>query len=108
VTTMPFEALARTSDPHTSHTAAAHITPRAGTIRAEVLDIAKGLPHGFTHRDMVAHYQYRVRHMDAPPTTDSSVRTRVHELVQAGDIHDSGRLVTSPHGRSEIIWEYRP
>lgn len=108
MTTQPFEALARTTDPQTSHIAAALVTPRAGTIRDEVLEIARGLPHGFTHRDMVALYAYRVRHMGAPPTTDSSVRTRVHELVEAGHLHDGGRRMTSPHGRTEIIWTVRP
>lgn len=100
---------ARRTDPTTSHLAAQKVQPRAATIREIVFKIASTTSFetdGFTLRRMCA--RYVTLYGDSHPATDSSIRTRVHELVQEGYIEDTGERTKSPTGRAEIIWRHRP
>jgi len=102
---------ARNTDPSTSHEAAAKVAKRAPTIRTAVLDTLRlyfPRPERFTLEEVVAVYRRRVERGAAPRTTDSSVRTRVSELVTLGEVRDTGEkivLYTSRAGRRCILWE---
>lgn len=97
---------ARTTDPGTSHTAAEHVAPRTQTIRAAVLEtlaVYAG-PKPFTLLDVVGWYARRAANGRAPVTTDSSVRTRVCELVRDKTIHDTGFKATVDGHRPMTLW----
>lgn len=98
---------ARRLDPTTSHLAADRVKTRTPAIRNAVLGLARTFPQGFTHRQMVALYKRNAGRGQVPPATDSSVRSRVHELVQSGDIIDTGKRHEG-RTRAEIIWRAVP
>jgi hypothetical protein len=93
-----FTTLARTTDPVTSHMAAASLKT-ADKVRTRVLGLMKGLIAS-THHELIATYRAMFEDM----TTDSSIRTRCKELVAAGYIENSGRMIKLPSGRSAIVW----
>lgn len=106
MTTAPVQPRARHTDPATSHAAAQSTTRRVESIRHHVLEVAYSLHEGFTHRELIA--AYRAWPYPLPRATDSSIRTRCHELLERGYIEDTQRRVKGPTGRSEIVWQYRP
>jgi hypothetical protein len=76
-------AVARSTDPHTSHDAAKAVTPATGTIRAQVEAFAFGKnDKGFVDEELSAAFG---------ASDKSSYRTRRAELTEAGVIVDSGR-----------------
>lgn len=101
-------ARARTTDPATSHEAAASIAPE--DLRASqrfVLDVFRRYsPHRFCDESLIVHYGYalKARHVVAAQS-DSGIRTRRRELVDAGYLRDSGEKVVLPSGRRSIVWE---
>lgn len=73
-------ARARTSDPFTSHAAAAVATRNLPTVRAAVYAILEDADEPMTHDQLIAAYGRRVMGGQARRSTDSSIRSRCNEL----------------------------
>jgi hypothetical protein len=87
---------ARSSDPATSHQAAASISSeRLRESQAHVLDTLR-LDGPLTDERLVD--------LIAPMQSPSGVRTRRAELVALGLVVDSGRRERTQSGRSSIVW----
>lgn len=95
-------AHARRTDPQTSHDAARSI--RASRM-VEVQDRILFLLHlhgGLTQDAVIEGYRMRWGSRDS----DSSIRTRLSELCDAGKVRDSGIRKSLPKtGRTAILWE---
>lgn len=89
---------ARTTDPQTSHEAAASVNNLTATKEA----ILKALVRPRTDVDLVDAYRNL---KGAPTASESGIRSRRAELVAAGLIVDSGARTKLPSGRSAIIWK---
>lgn len=100
------EAHARGTDPATSHAAAASITE--DDLRASqraVLAVLRRYGPGDFATITKAYDTARYFDPDAHPNqSDSGLRTRVAELVDARLVCDSGERVTLPSGRQAIVW----
>lgn len=97
-------AHARTSDPSTSHAAAASLT--SDVIRrsqAEVLTVLTELGEA-TDAQLVARYTALALAERVTGQSQSGVRTRRKELVRAEKVVDSGRRERMPSGRQAIVW----
>lgn len=81
--TTPDRAYARTTDPYTSHAAAAAVTRSLPTIRAAVLAILEAADEPMTHDQLIAAYGRAVMNGQARRTGPSSIRTRCNELEKA-------------------------
>ena len=98
-------ARARTTDPTTSHEAAAGID----LIRSQMLVLTfarEYMGEYFTDKGLVSTYRRVVEAEEAqlPPLSDSRIRTARRELVDAGLIAFAG--YTEPaRGRRESIWK---
>lgn len=90
---MPF---ARTTDPETSHEAAQSIT-NITPLKQEIL---QRLMTPMTDADLIA----VIRNGSRLLVTESGVRSRRAELVQAGLVKDTGERVKLATGRSAIVW----
>jgi hypothetical protein len=91
-------AVARRSDPDTSHDAAASVT-RISEMQAlivQVLEICGPLSDTALRGHVIDHTDVRI--------SDSGLRTRRRELVEMGKVRDSGQRVTLPTGRQSIVW----
>lgn len=99
------QPVARTSDPETSHAAAASITP--ATLRASheaIIELMTLIGYG-TDEYICNQYEL-LRNMHAwPRQSQSGIRTRRHELTNAGIIIDSGQRAPTISGRLAIVWE---
>lgn len=97
------QAYARSTDPFTSHEAAASIFD--WKIKASQRAILRLLEiHGpMTHEQMVQNYP--VNACTWPRQSESGIRTRCKELVRLGQIRDSGGRAVLASGRKAIIWE---
>lgn len=73
--------------------AAQMVTPRAGTMRAEILNLLYP-DHGYTHEELAT----------AMGRLNNSVSPRVTELTHMGWIHDSGIRRLTPTGAPAIVW----
>lgn len=91
-------ARARTTDPKTSHDAAASVADVTKTQEF----ILKALVRPRTDTELVEAY---LKTKGAPLASESGIRSRRAELVKAGRVVDSGRKVILPSGRRSIIWE---
>ena len=90
-------ALARTSDPSTSHAAAALVNrPESQRI---VLDLLTDL--GPMTDERLAHLTYMTPMNTISP---SRLRTARCELQRAGLVRDTGRVATLRSGRSGVVW----
>ena len=104
------KAVARRSDPGTSHAAAASISPRRmSTVRSRVLAILNSKRAeergGLTHDEIIADYKSYALRLGWPRATDSSIRTRCNELWRAGEVEkveDSDRK--SGMGNAALLW----
>jgi hypothetical protein len=90
---MPF---ARTTDPETSHEAAQSVT-NITPLKQEIL---QRLMKPMTDTDL---YQL-LRTNSRLIVTESGVRSRRSELVQAGLVRDTGERVKLATGRNAIVW----
>lgn len=103
----PPTAHARGTDPQTSHDAARSI--KADHIRASqqaILDILRD--HGeMNDLELVRRYQ-QLADPGRPHQSESGIRTRRSELVDAGRVVDTGRRVAMPSGRQSILWAVAP
>jgi hypothetical protein len=94
-------AHARTTDPDTSHAAAASIpSDKIRASQAAVLEVMKEFGP-MSDVVLVAYYQGTGQ----PPQSESGIRTRRKELVTLGKIRDSGRKTVLASGRMAIVWE---
>lgn len=90
----------RTSDPDTSHAAAASLDD-ISEVQALVLDIHKAHPSGLTDEELLAIYSRdRV-------TAESSPRKRRCDLTKLGALFDSGERRELSTGRKGIVWKVR-
>jgi hypothetical protein len=106
------KAPVRNSDPWTSHAAAADVAPMVSTVRSRVLAIlatSQEARDGVTHDGLIALYRKYAMRLGWPPASDSSIRTRCHELVRDGEAEQvpdtPGR---SRFGRAALLWRAVP
>lgn len=93
------ERLARRSDPATSHEAAEAIVASTSTIRARVLEIIRSKPEGLTHDGVFEAYVALYGGV-----RESTIRTRVSELVDGRLARDTGQRQRTRSGRQAIVW----
>lgn len=104
------KAVARRSDPGTSHAAAASISPRKlSTVRSRVLALLNGARAvergGLTHDEIIAEYKGYALRLGWPRATDSSIRTRCNELWRAGDVEKvEDSTGKSGMGNAALLW----
>lgn len=91
-------AKARHSDPQTSHDAAESVKD----ITKTQIFILKALRKPLTDVDLV--FAYRA-YKTAPQASESGIRSRRAELVQRGQVIDTGRRVRLASGRHAIVWQ---
>jgi hypothetical protein len=87
---------ARTTDPETSHEAAQSVT-NITPLKQEIL---QRLMTPMTDADLIQVIRTGSRLL----VTESGVRSRRAELVQAGLVKDTGARVKLATGRSAIVW----
>jgi len=90
---MPF---ARTTDPETSHEAAQSVT-NITPLKQEIL---QRLMTPMTDADLIE----TIRTGSRLIATESGIRSRRAELVQAGLVKDTGARVKLATGRNAIVW----
>ena len=89
-------ALARRSDPSTSHAAAALVNrPESQRVVLDLLTV-----RGPMTDEELANTTYAIRTMISP----SRLRTARCELQRAGLVRDTGRVATLRSGRSGVVW----
>lgn len=98
MTTTMTRPRARTSDPTTSHEAAASV----GNITDTQFYVLKALVHPAHDVELLERYR---NFKKAPMASDSGIRSRRAELVDMGAVQDSGHRFTLPSGRSATVWE---
>ena len=104
------KAVARRTDPGTSHAAAAGISPRRmSTVRSRVLAILNSKRAeqrgGLTHDEIIADYKSYALRLGWPRATDSSIRTRCNELWRAGEVEKVEDVAgKSGLGNAAILW----
>lgn len=106
---MQHTARARTTDPATSHEAAAHAETRRVTLRTNVYDTLAitRRRHPFTLTDAVTYYHIRAARGEVPYASDSGIRTRVSELMRDDLIRWTGQTVKI-NGRRHRLLEITP
>lgn len=94
-------AKARTTDPGTSHAAAASISE--DTLRDSQAAVLAFLREHGAMADVALVDDYP-QHGDLPRQSASGLRTRRAELVAAGLVEDTGERVRLESGRQAIVW----
>jgi len=90
------QALARGSDPDTSHDAAQDVQGgKASRMEQQVLDMLKQYPDGLTGHELV--------HLTGIPY--QSCTPRIRPLVRKGLVIDSGNRREGPCRKQNIIWK---
>lgn len=100
-------ARARTADPSTSHEAAKEVTPRIGSNQQMVLKVVEVMfgDRPFTDVELVAAYDElweQNRGLGLMLQTQSGIRTRRHELTEAGFFVKAGE--TRIGKRKHSLW----
>jgi hypothetical protein len=95
---------ARTSDPATSHEAAASVDESSLPARRRaVLNLLR--QYGpMSDTLLLARYDVAAEAGDVPTQTDSGIRTRRSELVGLGLVQDTGNRWWTPSNRRSIVW----
>lgn len=91
---LDFTALARSSDPATSHDAAASLNATEME-QFVLLTLQRCFPSGATS----------IQIAEALHTAPWSISPRIKPLRKKGFIRDSSRRLVGPSGRSSIVWE---
>lgn len=98
-------ALARITDPITSHQAASSVKNITATQQA-IMKLIQLQP--MTDQRLVKFYQAQIRMgadaRDFPRASESGIRSRRAELVDQGLIKDSGAREKLESGRSAVVW----
>jgi hypothetical protein len=89
---------ARNTDPQTSHDAAESVK-QVTTTQQYVL---RALRRPRNDAELIEAYR---AYKTAPRASESGIRSRRAELVDAGLVRDSGRRVKTLSGRNSIVWE---
>ena len=89
---------ARKTDPRTSHEAAESVQ----NITATKAYVLKALRRPRNDAQLIEAYR---SYKTAPIASESGIRSRRAELVDAGLVRDSGKRVKMASGRSSIVWE---
>lgn len=92
---------ARTTDPGTSHQAAASVKDITDTQRAIYILLLAGPANDV---EGWACYKYGIDNGLCPLISESGYRSRRAELVALGLVKDSGERVKLPSGRNSIVW----
>lgn len=95
---------ARTTDPVTSHEAAASVRNLTATQQV-ILDLFKRADRPMTDNQLIGWYFWAISNIEAPHASDSGIRSRRAELTRAGKLRDSGLRAKLPSGRNAIVWE---
>jgi hypothetical protein len=95
---LPLAPRARTTDPDTSHAAAASVTSLANTQRGIYMLLSLDGPA--TDEELL----YRWHERMAAPMSPSGLRTRRSELVDMGYVRDTGDRRPLQSGRNAIVW----
>lgn len=105
---LPDVPRARTTDPGTSHAAAASVDEITRKQAAVALVLAEC--GACTDATLVTLYQARaaVAPQTYPPQSSSGIRTRRSELVAKQRVRDSGARVRLDTGRHAIVWTVAP
>lgn len=102
----------RSSDPETSHYAAADVGPSISTVRSRVLAILAGSKEaadGVTHDALIGLYRKYALRLGWPPASDSSIRTRCNELLKDGEVERVPDAAgESRFGRPALLWRAVP
>lgn len=99
------EPRARNTDPETSHEAARSVLNRL-RVRDMVLTVLRS--HGpQTHEQIIKNVKDLELALNPGPAmvSDSGIRTRVSELVDSGDVEESGMFGKTRAGRRAILWQ---
>lgn len=96
---------ARTTDPSTSHEAAAKVTNVTETQRAIYLMLLTGPSNDV---DGFGVYRFAAERGICPMVSESGYRSRRAELVAKGLVRDTGERVKLASGRNSIVWEAIP
>lgn len=92
---------ARTTDPHTSHAAAASVKRRrSAQVRGIIAALLK--TYGPMTDEDIAEWYADQDH--APVSSPSGLRTRRSELVTLGEVVDTGERRRLASGRLAIVW----
>jgi hypothetical protein len=91
---------ARKTDPQTSKDAAKSVNNVTTTQKA----ILSLLRKHQTDMDLVRNYHYLVKNGKAPRASESGIRSRRAELVDAGLVKDTEARMKSPSGRMMTVW----
>ena len=98
-----FGALARNTDPETSHQAAATVNLTRGQ-RAVLAEFR--LYRRLTDCQLIESLAIRASSCPDSRLSDSGARSRRAELVAAGLVRDSGDRGKTDAGRATVVWEY--
>jgi hypothetical protein len=98
-------ALARLTDPETSHEAAESVKDITATQNA-ILKLLSIMP--MVDEDLIHYYQQQVSMgadaRDFPRASESGIRSRRAELVRLGRVVDSGERNITVSRRKAIVW----
>lgn len=98
-------AVARKTDPGTSHAAAADVSRRVTTVRSRVAAIFAVAEEPMTQDQLIGAYKRNSMRLGWPPASDSSIRTRCNELWRDGEVERvEGEAGKSRHGRAALLW----
>jgi len=94
-------AHARNSDPITSHKAADSVN-NITDLQNRILQLFESAKNGYTDEELVR--QYAKDFGSYFPSSDSSIRSRRHELEVKGFLRDSGQKRLTKMGRESVVW----
>jgi hypothetical protein len=97
-----FTAAARNGDPQTSHEAARSVKNTAA-VRAAILRLLEEVGP-CTDEDIAYYYDTQSGGMGWPMASPSGLRTRRSELVEDGQVVDSGERRRLASGRNATVW----
>lgn len=95
-------AVARSTDPQTSHTAAESVKDITDS-QSAILRVLRNGPK--SDHNLIAVYRAVQFARDYPNISDSGIRSRRAELVERGLVKASGGFDVLPSGRKSIIWQ---
>lgn len=99
------KAVARTSDPITSHQAAASVKDINKT-HERVLEVLER--YGPATDEEIERYYYNLSELfEWPKASPSGLRSRRAELVAMGLVYDTGERGKTASGRATAIWELK-
>jgi hypothetical protein len=102
---LSYQAKARSTDPATSHQAAASVNTDSHN-HGRILGLLKTFRDGLTDEQLRDEWAIAAnRVMGWPPISDSGLRSRRSELVRAGKVVDSGEKGRTAAGRACTIWK---